>query len=118
MASYSHNYDQFEVSYYHGMNGVGMSHNGHQFSNSQSFMQQVEVCDFCREYFHPTYACPDHPRYGNHRGSSYASPQLDFYMSRPSPRIPQQERRTIEDIKKDMISDWLSPSTNKCPFDD
>ncbi|KAK9110395.1 hypothetical protein Sjap_018455 [Stephania japonica] len=57
-------------------------------------------------------------RYGNHHGSSYASPQPDFYMSRPSPRIPQQERRTIEDIEKDMISDWLSPSTNKCPFDD
>ncbi|KAK9146229.1 hypothetical protein Sjap_006132 [Stephania japonica] len=34
-----------------------------------------------------------------------------------SSRIPQQERRTIEDIEKDMISDWLSPSTNKYPFD-
>ncbi|KAK9091027.1 hypothetical protein Sjap_024204 [Stephania japonica] len=81
-------------------------------------MQQVEACDFCREYFHPTYACPYHPRYGNHHGSSYASVQPDFYMSRPSSRIPQQERRTIEDIEKYMISDWLSPSTNKCPFDD
>ncbi|KAK9123842.1 hypothetical protein Sjap_013444 [Stephania japonica] len=39
-------------------------------------------------------------------------------MFRPSPRIPQQERRTIEDIEKDMIFEWLSPSTNACPFDD
>ncbi|KAK9085204.1 hypothetical protein Sjap_025615 [Stephania japonica] len=39
-------------------------------------------------------------------------------MSRPSSRIPQQERRTIEDIEKDMIFEWLSPSTNACPFDD
>ncbi|KAK9116782.1 hypothetical protein Sjap_015729 [Stephania japonica] len=39
-------------------------------------------------------------------------------MSRPSPRSPQQERRTIEDMEKDMISDWLSPSTKKYPFDD
>ncbi|KAK9110701.1 hypothetical protein Sjap_018761 [Stephania japonica] len=67
---------------------------------------------FCGKYFHPTYACPYYPRYGNHRGSSDASPQPDFYMSRPSPRIPQQERRTIEDIEKNMISNWLSPSTN------
>ncbi|KAK9129797.1 hypothetical protein Sjap_010284 [Stephania japonica] len=34
------------------------------------------------------------PRYGNHCGSSYASSQPDFYMSGPSPQIPQQERRT------------------------
>ncbi|KAK9101944.1 hypothetical protein Sjap_019198 [Stephania japonica] len=39
-------------------------------------------------------------------------------MSRPSPRSPQQERKTIEDMEKDMISDWLSPSTKKYPFDD
>ncbi|KAK9131199.1 hypothetical protein Sjap_011686 [Stephania japonica] len=39
-------------------------------------------------------------------------------MSRPIPRSPQQERRTIEDMEKDMISDWLSPSTKKYPFDD
>ncbi|KAK9117656.1 hypothetical protein Sjap_016603 [Stephania japonica] len=39
-------------------------------------------------------------------------------VSRPSPRSPQQERRTIEDMEKDMISDWLSPSTKKYPFDD
>ncbi|KAK9130903.1 hypothetical protein Sjap_011390 [Stephania japonica] len=39
-------------------------------------------------------------------------------MSRPSPRSPQQERRTIEDMEKDIISDWLSPSTKKYPFDD
>ncbi|KAK9130607.1 hypothetical protein Sjap_011094 [Stephania japonica] len=32
--------------------------------------------------------------------------------SRPSPQNPQSERRTIEDIEKDMISDLLSPSTN------
>ncbi|KAK9152549.1 hypothetical protein Sjap_000029 [Stephania japonica] len=100
------------------MNGVGMSHNGHQFSNSHSFMQQVEACDFCGESFHPTYDCPYHPRYGNHHSSSYASPQPDFCMSRPSPRSPQQERRTIEDMEKDLISDWLSPSTKKYPFDD
>ncbi|KAK9117121.1 hypothetical protein Sjap_016068 [Stephania japonica] len=65
-----------------------------------------------REYFHPTYACPCHPRYGNHHYSSYASPQPDFYMSRPSPHIPQQEQRTIEDIEKDMIFEWLSPNMN------
>ncbi|KAK9129804.1 hypothetical protein Sjap_010291 [Stephania japonica] len=29
-----------------------------------------------------------------------------------------RERRTIEDMEKDMISDWLSPSTKKYPFDD
>ncbi|KAK9145857.1 hypothetical protein Sjap_005760 [Stephania japonica] len=78
----------------------------------------VEACDFCGESFHPTYACPYHPRYGNHNSSSYASPQPDFCMSRPSPQSPQQERRTIEDMEKDMISDWLSPSTKKYPFDD
>ncbi|KAK9116472.1 hypothetical protein Sjap_015419 [Stephania japonica] len=78
----------------------------------------VEAYDFCGESFHPTYACPYHPRYGNHNNSSYASPQPDFYMSRPSPRSPQQERRTIEDMEKDMISDWLSPSTKKYPFND
>ncbi|KAK9144064.1 hypothetical protein Sjap_003967 [Stephania japonica] len=95
MASYYHNYDRFKT---------------------HTIM--VEACNFCGEYFHPTYACPYHPRYGNHRSSSYASPQPNFYMSGPSPQIPQQERRTIEDIEKDMISDWLSPSTNKYPFDD
>ncbi|KAK9131540.1 hypothetical protein Sjap_012027 [Stephania japonica] len=117
MASYYHNYDRFEDSYYHGMNGVGMSYNGHQFSNSHYFMQQVEACDFCGESFHPTYACPYHPKYENYHSSSYASPQPDFCMSRPSPRSPQQERRTIKDMEKDMISDWLSPSTKKYPFD-
>ncbi|KAK9096453.1 hypothetical protein Sjap_021950 [Stephania japonica] len=64
------------------------------------------------------YVCPYHMRYGNHHSSSYPSPQPDFCMSRPSPRSPQQERRTIEDMEKDMISDWLSPSTKKYPFDD
>ncbi|KAK9102409.1 hypothetical protein Sjap_019663 [Stephania japonica] len=63
------------------------------------------------------YACPYHPRYGNHHSSSYASPHPDFCMSRPSPRSPQQERRTIKDMEKDMISDWLSPSTKKSSFD-
>ncbi|KAK9137649.1 hypothetical protein Sjap_008243 [Stephania japonica] len=86
--------------------------------DSKTHTIMVEACDFCEESFHPTYACPYHLRYGNHQGSSYASPQPDFYMSRPSPRIPQQERRTIEDMEKDMISDWLSPSTKKYPFDD
>ncbi|KAK9109962.1 hypothetical protein Sjap_018022 [Stephania japonica] len=38
-------------------------------------------------------------------------------MSRLSPQSPQQEQRTIEDMEKDMISDWLSPSTKKYPFD-
>ncbi|KAK9102048.1 hypothetical protein Sjap_019302 [Stephania japonica] len=80
--------------------------------------QKVEACDFCGESFHPTYACPYHLRYENHHSSSYASPQLDFCMSRPSPRSPQQEQRTIEDMEKDMIFDWLSPSTKKYPFDD
>ncbi|KAK9153234.1 hypothetical protein Sjap_000714 [Stephania japonica] len=78
----------------------------------------VEASDFCGESFHPTYACPYHPRYGNHHSSSYASPQPHFCMSRPSPQSPQQERRTIEYIEKDIISDWLSPSTRKYPFDD
>ncbi|KAK9122490.1 hypothetical protein Sjap_012092 [Stephania japonica] len=79
---------------------------------------EVKVCNFCGESFYPTYACPYHPRYGNHHSSSYASPQPDFCMFRPSPRSPQQERRTIEDMEKDMISDWLSLSTKKYPFDD
>ncbi|KAK9138873.1 hypothetical protein Sjap_009467 [Stephania japonica] len=79
---------------------------------------EVEACDFCGESFYLTYACPYHPRNGNHHGSSYASPQPDFCMSRPSPQIPQQEQRTIQNIEKYMISDWLSPSTNKYPFDD
>ncbi|KAK9123633.1 hypothetical protein Sjap_013235 [Stephania japonica] len=82
------------------------------------FIVEVKASDFCGESFHPTYACPYHPRYGNHHSSSYTSLQLDFCMSRPSPRNPQQERRTIEDMEKDMISDWLSPSTKKYPFDD
>ncbi|KAK9137517.1 hypothetical protein Sjap_008111 [Stephania japonica] len=77
-----------------------------------------EACNFCGESFHPTYACPYHPRYGNHHSSSYASLQPDFCMSRTSPRSPQQEQRTIEDMEKDMIFDWLSPSTKKYPFDD
>ncbi|KAK9123638.1 hypothetical protein Sjap_013240 [Stephania japonica] len=81
-------------------------------------LHEVKASDFCGESFHPTYACPYHPRYGNHHSSSYTSLQLDFCMSRPSPRNPQQERRTIEDMEKDMISDWLSPSTKKYPFDD
>ncbi|KAK9137146.1 hypothetical protein Sjap_007740 [Stephania japonica] len=87
-------------------------------SDSLRSESYVEACDFCGESFHPTYACPYHPRYGNHHSSSYASPQPDFYMSKPSPRSPQQERRTIENMEKDMISDWLSPSTKKYPFDD
>ncbi|KAK9130007.1 hypothetical protein Sjap_010494 [Stephania japonica] len=82
-----------------------------------AFRSNVEACDFCGECFHPTYACPYHPRYGNHHSSSYASPQPDFCMSRPSPRSPQQERRTIKDMEKNMISDWLSPSTKKYSFD-
>ncbi|KAK9155116.1 hypothetical protein Sjap_002596 [Stephania japonica] len=40
------------------------------------------------------------------------------FMLLPIPRIPQQERKTIEDIEKYMISEWLSPSTNKYTFDD
>ncbi|KAK9110651.1 hypothetical protein Sjap_018711 [Stephania japonica] len=85
--------------------------------DSKTHTIMVEACDFCGESFHPTYACPYHPRYGNHHSSSYASPQPDFCMSRPSPRSPQQERRTIKDMEKDMISDWLSPSTKKYSFD-
>ncbi|KAK9148847.1 hypothetical protein Scep_007604 [Stephania cephalantha] len=117
-----------------------MSHNGHQFSNSQSIVQQVVVCGNCGEYFHPTYACP-YPKYRNHHGSSNALPQHDFYMSRRSPQIPQhekrfirdmmndlifrellfqqshqQERRTIADIERYMISDWLSQSTTQQPL--
>ncbi|KAK9137769.1 hypothetical protein Sjap_008363 [Stephania japonica] len=86
--------------------------------DSKTHTIMVEACNFCGESFHPTYACPYHPRYENHHSSSYALPQPDFCMSRPSPRSPQQERRTIEDMEKDMISDWLSPSTKKYPFDD
>ncbi|KAK9123362.1 hypothetical protein Sjap_012964 [Stephania japonica] len=86
--------------------------------DSKTHTIMVEACDFCGESFHPTYACPYHPRYGNHHSASYVSPQPDFCMSRPSPRSPQQERRTIENMEKDMISDWLSPSTKKYPFDD
>ncbi|KAK9124175.1 hypothetical protein Sjap_013777 [Stephania japonica] len=86
--------------------------------DSKTHTIMVEACDFCGESFHPTYAYPYHPRYRNHHSSSYASPQPDFCMSRPSSRSPQQERRTIEDMEKDMISDWLSPSTKKYPFDD
>ncbi|KAK9140065.1 hypothetical protein Scep_009746 [Stephania cephalantha] len=140
MASYAHNYGRFEDSYYHAVNGVGMSHNGHQFSNSQSFVQQVRVCGNCGEYFHPMYACP-YSKYKNHHGSTYASPQPNFYMSKRSPQIPQHEkrsmrdmmndlifgeltfqqshqheRRTIADIERDMISDWLSQSTTQQPL--
>ncbi|KAK9091521.1 hypothetical protein Sjap_024698 [Stephania japonica] len=85
--------------------------------DSKTHTIMVEACDFCGESFHPTYACPYYPRYGNHHSSSYASPQPDFCMSRPSPRSPQQKRRTIKDMEKDMISDWLSPSTKKYSFD-
>ncbi|KAK9155690.1 hypothetical protein Sjap_003170 [Stephania japonica] len=86
--------------------------------DSKTHTIMVEACDFCGEFFHPTYVCPYHLRYGNHHSSSYASPQPNFYMSRPSPQIPQQEWRTIKDIEKDMIFEWLSPSTNACPFED
>ncbi|KAK9122501.1 hypothetical protein Sjap_012103 [Stephania japonica] len=86
--------------------------------DSKTHIIMVEACDFCGESFYPTYAYPYHLRYGNHHSSSYASPQPNFCMSRPSPRSPQQERRIIEDMEKDMISDWLSPSTKKYPFDD
>ncbi|KAK9131299.1 hypothetical protein Sjap_011786 [Stephania japonica] len=85
--------------------------------DSKTHTIMVEACDFCGKSFHPTYACPYHRRYGNYRSSSYASPQPDFCMSRPSPRSPQQERRTIKDMEKDMISDWLSPSTKKYSSD-
>ncbi|KAK9166260.1 hypothetical protein Scep_001451 [Stephania cephalantha] len=141
MASYAYNYDRFEDSYYHGVNGVRMSHNGLQFSNSESFVQQVVVCENCGECFHPTYACPHYPNYRNHHGSSYALPQPNFYMSRRSPQIPQHEKRSIRDmmndlifrelpfqqsdqheqriiadIERDMIFDWLSQSTTQQPL--
>ncbi|KAK9140901.1 hypothetical protein Scep_010582 [Stephania cephalantha] len=137
MTFYTHNYGRFEDSYYHAVNGVCMSHNGHQFSNSQSFVQQVRVCGNRGEYFHHTYVCP-YSKYKNHHGSTYASPQPNFYMSKRSPQIPQHEkrpirdmmndlifreptfqqshqheRRTIADIERNMISDWLSQSTTQ-----
>ncbi|KAK9115171.1 hypothetical protein Syun_021968 [Stephania yunnanensis] len=140
MASYPHNYGRFEDSHYYNVNGVCMLHNGHQFSNSQSFVQQVRVCGNGGEYFHPTYACP-YSKYKNHHGSTYASPQPNFYMSKRSPQIPQHEkrpirdmmndlifgeptfqqnhqheRRTIADIERNMISDWLSQSTTQQPL--
>ncbi|KAK9100455.1 hypothetical protein Scep_023885 [Stephania cephalantha] len=46
MASYSHNYVRFEDSHYYNVNEVDMSHNGHQFSNMHSFVQQVEVEEY------------------------------------------------------------------------
>ncbi|KAK9137601.1 hypothetical protein Sjap_008195 [Stephania japonica] len=33
----------------------------HHTLNTKTNPITVEVCDFCREYFHPTYACPYHP---------------------------------------------------------
>ncbi|KAK9138405.1 hypothetical protein Sjap_008999 [Stephania japonica] len=85
--------------------------------DSKTHTIMVEACDFCGESFHPTYACPYHPRYGNHHDSSYASPQPDFVCLGQVHGVLNKERRTIEDMEKDMISDWLSPSTKKYPFD-
>ncbi|KAK9140485.1 hypothetical protein Scep_010166 [Stephania cephalantha] len=141
MASYAYNYGRFEDLYYHGVNRVGVSHNGHQSPNSKSFVQQVVACGNYGEYFYPTYACPHYPNYRNHHGSSYALPQPDFYMSKRSPLIPQHEKRyirdmmndlifrelpfqqshqqewrTIADIERDMIFDWLSQSTTQQPL--
>ncbi|KAK9100289.1 hypothetical protein Scep_023719 [Stephania cephalantha] len=76
----------------------------------------VGVCGNYGEYFHPTYACPHYPKYRNHHGSSYASPQPNFYMSRRSPQILQQERITIADIERDMIFNWLFQSTTQQPL--
>ncbi|KAK9166980.1 hypothetical protein Scep_002171 [Stephania cephalantha] len=98
----------------------------------------VRVCGNCGEYFHPTYACP-YSKYRNHHGSTYASPQPNFYMSKRSPKIPQHEKRSIRDMmndlifreltfqqshqheritiaERDMISDWLSQSTTQQPL--
>ncbi|KAK9112641.1 hypothetical protein Scep_020160 [Stephania cephalantha] len=122
MASYAHNYGRFEDSYYHAVNEV------------------VRVCGNCGECFHPTYACP-YSKYMNHHGSTYASPQPNFYMSKRNPQIPQHEkryirdmmndlifreptfqqshqheRRTIADIERNMISDWFSQSTTQQPL--
>ncbi|KAK9089106.1 hypothetical protein Scep_028188 [Stephania cephalantha] len=103
-------------------------------------MQEVRVCGNCWEYFHPTYACP-YLKYKNHHGSTYASPQPNFYMSKRSQQIPQHEKRSIRDMMNDlifreptfqqshqherrtianigrnMISDWLSQSTTQQPL--
>ncbi|KAK9165142.1 hypothetical protein Scep_000333 [Stephania cephalantha] len=104
--------------------------------------EPLVVCGNCGECFHPTYACP-YSKYKNHHGSTYASPQPNFYMSKRSPQIPQHEKRPIrdmmndlifenqlfnkvinmngeplQDIERNMISDWLSQSTTQTLAED
>ncbi|KAK9092903.1 hypothetical protein Syun_027814 [Stephania yunnanensis] len=103
MASYSHNYSRFEDLHYYDVNGVGMSHNGHQFSNMQSFVQQVEVCEISEDNSHFTYDCPYYPKYDNHHYYGYALPQPDFLWLMPNPQIPQHEESSIQDMMNDLI---------------
>ncbi|KAK9137611.1 hypothetical protein Sjap_008205 [Stephania japonica] len=55
---------------------------------------KVEACDFCREYFHPTYVCPYH--------QSNSSSQPDIYSSmwnQPSRDIIRYCLATMQDMK-------------------
>ncbi|KAK9083302.1 hypothetical protein Scep_029773 [Stephania cephalantha] len=104
-SSYPHNYGRFKYLHYYNVNGVGMSHNGYQFSNMHSFMQQVEVCEICGDYSHSAHDCPYYPQYENYHYSSYASPQLIS-----NPQIPQHEGNqqfhqstSLEDMMKQLI---------------
>ncbi|KAK9118650.1 hypothetical protein Scep_016743 [Stephania cephalantha] len=90
-SSYPHNYGRFEDSQYYNVNGVGMSHNGYQFSNMYSYVQQVEVCEICGDYSYSAHDCPYYPQYENYHYSSYASAQLDFFRLMSNPQIPQHE---------------------------
>ncbi|KAK9092524.1 hypothetical protein Syun_027435 [Stephania yunnanensis] len=104
MASYPHNYGRFEYSHYYNVNGVGMLYNEHQFSNMHSFVQQVEVCEICKDYSRSTYDCPYYPKYENYHYPSYASPQPDFFGFMSSPQIPQQST-SLEDMMKKLLDD-------------
>ncbi|KAK9126245.1 hypothetical protein Scep_015091 [Stephania cephalantha] len=100
MASYPYIYDQFEDSHYYNVNEVGMVYNGHQFSDTHSFVQQVEVCEICEDYSHSIYDCPYYHR--NYNCPSYASSQPDFFGHMSSPQSPQQST-SLEDLMKKLL---------------
>ncbi|KAK9110132.1 hypothetical protein Sjap_018192 [Stephania japonica] len=104
MASYSDNYSQFKDSYCESMNGVGMSTYGHEFSNWPSYVQQVEVCELCGDYTHPTDVCPYEPEYESYPYWGNASPQPDLSCPFSSPLAPRQDEKSLEDMFKEYSS--------------
>ncbi|KAK9166537.1 hypothetical protein Scep_001728 [Stephania cephalantha] len=100
-SSYSHNYGRFEDSHYYNVNGVGMSHNGYQFSNMHSFVQHVEVCEICGDYSHSAHNCPYYPQYENYHYCTYALPQPDFFGLLSNPQVHQST--SMEDMIKQLI---------------